>query len=47
VADRPAVYWTRHPPCPYDPDSMLAIIGNVVAAVLAASLFTATLRLSK
>jgi hypothetical protein len=45
--DRQADYWTARRAPPYDLGSMLAIIGNVLAVLLAASLFTATVRLTK
>jgi hypothetical protein len=42
-----AVFWTRSATQSYDRARMLAVIGNVVAGLLALSLFTATVRLSK
>ena len=51
------VFWTRRPTAPYDSSigrqtsstrfSMVAVIGNVIAGLLALSLFTATVRLTK
>jgi len=51
------VFWTRPLAAPYDRQpgvirstrnpSMVAVIGNVIAGLLAVSLFTATVRLSK
>jgi hypothetical protein len=44
---RSAVFWTPARPPPYDADNMVIVIGNVLAGLLAVSLFTATVRLSK
>jgi len=42
------VFWTPEQLAPYDRVSiMLAVIGNVLAGLLAITLFTATVRLSK
>jgi hypothetical protein len=46
-----AVYWTtarqRRDDLFSGTNSMIAVIGNVIAGLLAVSLFTATLRISK
>jgi len=41
------VFWTPSRWAPYDRNNMVAVIGNVLAGLLAVSLFTATVRLSK
>lgn len=41
------VFWTRTRTAPYDLGPMLGVIGNVLAALLAIGLFTATLRITK
>jgi hypothetical protein len=42
-----AVFWRTHAPLPRITKRMIAVIGNLAAGLLALSLFTATVRLSR